>query len=301
MRVTSLALVVAGLAAVLGGCGGGGSDLPLIPEDAADKVILVGWDGVQREHLQEMVARNEVPVLMGLAAQGALVDIDITQGRTDTKCGWAQILTGYRPDITRVHTNKRFAPIPQGLTVFERLEKYRGPDIFTGAVVAKKRHIDNEPEGTPYSLTQHNMDLFINGLHDWPVVLQEALAQLDLHAQGDFFLFVHFYEADNAGHIYGENSVEYEAAIRQMDAATGQLLDKLADLGIAEETLVYITADHGFDEGLTSHTYAPHIFLATNDPEVEGPGDRLDIGPTILDRFGIPLQILRPRLDGRAL
>lgn len=301
MRSLCLVGLVGGLAVVLGGCGGGASNLPLIPEDAADKVILVGWDGVQREHLQEMIARDEVPVLMELAAQGALVDIDITQGRTDTKCGWSQILTGYRPDITRVYTNKRFAPIPQGLTVFERLEKYRGPEIFTGAVISKKRHIDNTPAGTPYSLTQHHMDRFINGLHDWPNVLREAFAQLDRHAQEDFFLFVHFYEADNAGHIYGENSVEYEEAIRQMDAATGQLLDRLAALGIAGETLIYITADHGFDEGLKSHADAPHIFLATNDPTVEGPGDRLDIGPTILDRFGIPPRILRPRLDGRAL
>jgi len=297
-HLSCLLLVVA--VAVMTGCSGLG---PLvIPEEAADKVILVGWDAVQREHLQEMIARNEVPVLMGLAAQGALVDIDITVGRTDTKCGWAQILTGHRPEVTRVHNNKRYAPIPEGLTVFERLERFRGgDDIFTGAVIAKLRHIDNEPEGTPYSLTQHHMDLFQNGLHDRENVVREALRQLDLHGQGDFFLFVHFYEADNAGHFFGENSPEYEEAIRQMDESTGEILAKLEELGIADVTLVYITADHGFDEGLTTHADAPHIFLATNDPEVEGPGNRLDIGPTILDRFGIPMRYLSPRPDGRPL
>jgi len=64
-------------------------------------IILVGWDGAQRNHVKECLARNELPNLKKLADEGTIVDIDMTR-QTDTKAGWAQILTGYEPERTGV-------------------------------------------------------------------------------------------------------------------------------------------------------------------------------------------------------
>jgi len=36
------------------------------------------------------------------------VDVDVTSGATDTKAGWTQILTGYRPEITGVYNQAFF-------------------------------------------------------------------------------------------------------------------------------------------------------------------------------------------------
>jgi hypothetical protein len=105
-------------------------------------IILIGWDGCQRDHLKECIARNEVPNLMQVAKEGKLVDIDI-RGTTDTKAGWSQILTGYAPEKTGVFSNRQYQPVPVGYTVFERLEKFFGPDnIATVAVIGKKGHVD---------------------------------------------------------------------------------------------------------------------------------------------------------------
>jgi len=119
-------------------------------------IILIGWDGAQRDHVKEMIARNELPNLVSLSKEGKMIDIDVTAGATDTKAGWTQIWTGYAPDKTGVYSNSRYQPIPVGYSVFERVEAYFGPDkIDTVAVIAKKGHVDNDPpQKVPYDQWQ---------------------------------------------------------------------------------------------------------------------------------------------------
>ncbi len=95
-------------------------------EKTVRNIVLVGWDGTQRNHIKEMISRGEAPNLVALASEGGLVDIDVTTGATDTKAGWTQILTGYSPEKTGVFSNSRYQPIPEGYTVFERLETFFG-------------------------------------------------------------------------------------------------------------------------------------------------------------------------------
>ena len=103
-------------------------------------VILIGWDAAQREHVEQCLARKELPSLQRLIDQGKYVKIDV-EGTTDTKAGWSQILTGYSPEVTGVYSNGRFLPVPKGLSIFERLENNFGADKFvTVAVIGKKQH-----------------------------------------------------------------------------------------------------------------------------------------------------------------
>ncbi|MDH4239277.1 MAG: alkaline phosphatase family protein, partial [Phycisphaerae bacterium] len=108
-------------------------------------IILFGWDGAQRDHVNECLSRKELPTLQKLIDEGAYVKIDI-EGVTDTKAGWSQILTGYYPEVTGVYSNGRYQSIPKGLSIGERLEKHFGPDnIVTLAVIGKKGHVDADP------------------------------------------------------------------------------------------------------------------------------------------------------------
>lgn len=317
-------------------------------EKLPTNIVLVGWDGAQRDHLKEMIGRGEVPNLMALAKEGTLVDIEVTTGATDTKAGWSQILTGYAPEKTGVFSNNRYQPIPEGYTVFERLERFFGPDnIVTMALIAKKGHVDNDPPtkipfdrwakteerqgrkvptprvglrvsdggeivqesgvfyvaypGKPYFNTARNMDMFLNGLGENEKVGMTAIQNLERYKDKRFFFFIHFAQPDHAGHAYGENSQQYTDGIKSDDEWTGRITAKLKELGLYNKTFVYVTADHGFDEGKTSHSHAPYVFLATNDPKVNRNGDRADITPTILKRFGLDLSKLQPPLDGTPL
>jgi hypothetical protein len=335
-RFPRLALPILGLALLAG---------TALAADAPRNVVLIGWDGTQRNHLHEMIGRNEVPNLMALAADGALVDVDVTSGATDTKAGWSQILTGYTPDKSGVYSNAKFQPIPLGFTVWERLEEALGKDsIFTAAIVGKKAHVDADAprtvaydtwlrnqqkrlkpgatavpkpqggeiterdgqkvvvfHGKPYYNASTHMDLWVNGLGENEKVGQRALAEIAAHKDQRFFLFVHFQYPDHAGHKHGENSQEYTDGIRSDDEWTGKIIAQLKDLGLYDKTLVYVTADHGFNEGAKGHPYAPYVFLGTNDKLVTRNGDRSDIAPTILKRFGVDLKALQPALDGIAL
>jgi len=317
-----------------------------VAADPPRNIVLIGWDGAQRDHLHEMIGRNEVPNLVALAAEGALVAMDVTMGATDTKAGWTQILTGYAPEKSGVYSNGKYGPIPVGYTVFERLEQFLGPDnIFTGAIVGKKGHVDAddtqkvpfdtwakrrqkqgkrvppkpkaggtvaeggalvEEDGKllvvfppkPYFNTKDHMDLWVNGLVQNEKVGELALETIEKHKAERFFLFIHFAEPDHSGHKHGENSQEYTDGIKSDDEWTGKIIAKLKELGLYDQTLVYVTVDHGFNEGATGHSYAPYVFLATNDKLVTRDGNRADVTPTILKRFGLDLAKIEPALDG---
>ena len=262
--------------------------------------VLIGWDGAGRTEVREALGSGELHSLSGLASEGTIVAIDILRA-TETKPGWAQILTGYEPEKTRVFSNSRFQPIPRGYTVFERLEDSFGSNqIVTVAVIAKKNNLGAD-QGEPYSYTKEGMDVFLNGLTEGEAVCTKTLELLEQFKEKPFFFFVQFAEVDQVGHKSGENSKEYRDALVSVDAWTGRILAKLKALSLYDKTLVYVTADHGFDLNMKSHSDAPYVFLATNDPRVKRRGERSDITPTILTRFGLDLSRIEPPLDGHSL
>ena len=305
--------------------------------DPPRNIILFGWDGAQRDHVNESLDRNELPHLQKLIDNGTFVEIDI-EGKTDTKAGWAQILTGYYPEVTGVYSNNAYQPIPKGLSLFERLESHFGPDTFvTIAVIGKAGNVGiaapkkvkvpgvnpstqatpkRQPQGTylrdngiryklipgePFYITQNSMDVFENGLKENVKVGARAIELLEKYRDRPFFFFVHFADIDRAGHKHGENSKEYNEALISTDLWTVKIITKIKQLGLAGKTQFYITSDHGFNEGKKGHSFAPYVFLATDNKKVSRKGRRQDVAPTILEAFGLSLSQYKPELDGISL
>jgi predicted AlkP superfamily pyrophosphatase or phosphodiesterase len=155
--------------------------------------------------------------------------------------------------------------------------------------------------GEPYLLTYTKVDVWQKALNLNETVGKNALEMLEKYKDKPFFFFVHFAEVDSKGHKFGENSKEYNDAIVSDDSWTGKIIDKLKELKLYDNTLVYVTADHGFNEGETSHSNAPFIFLVTNDKSVKHGGTRADVTPTILNSLGFDLDAIKPSLDGKPL
>lgn len=103
----------------------------------------------------------------------------------------------------------------------------------------------------------------------------------------------------------------YAQEVCHIDEGVGELLATLDDLGIAEQTLVILVADHG--ESLGEHSiyfdhyglYEPtiHVPLILRMPGTLPAGRRLpgrvqmqDVAPTILQGAGLPVP---PKMDGR--
>ncbi|KAA3610875.1 MAG: hypothetical protein DWQ01_08175 [Planctomycetota bacterium] len=106
----------------------------------------------------------------------------------------------------------------------------------------------------------------------------------------------------------------YDAEIHWVDRHIGQILDKLKEMELYENTIICITSDHGdefFDRGSIGHRSHLHhellkIPLVLRVPDgLTPPGKRIaelakiyDIGPTLLDYAGVdPL----PHAEGRSL
>jgi arylsulfatase len=111
-----------------------------------------------------------------------------------------------------------------------------------------------------------------------------------------------------------EQTAEYDGAITYVDGEIGRLMEALKEHGIADQTLVIITSDHG--ESLTEHgiyfdhhglyEVSIHVPLIMRYPEVlpggkaiEGFVQHVDLVPTILDL----VDIKRPAedFDGESL
>lgn len=276
--------------------------------DHPRNIILIGWDGAQRDHVNECLADKQLPNLRRLIDQGVYVNINI-EGATDTKAGWTQILTGYLPDITGVFSDTVYQPVPKGLSIFERLEDHFGVDEFvTVAVIGKQWDIGEiEPPqgplmpGSPDYNMYTALEVWEYGLIEDEKVGTRTLELLRQYKDKPFFFFVHFAEVDAAGHQYGENSQQYTNALISSDVWTGRIIEEVNSLDLADKTQFYVTADHGFDEGQNRHLNAPFVFLATNNKAVTRNGRRQDIAPTILEAFGLDLTKLQPPLDGISL
>jgi hypothetical protein len=348
MRKAILSLVILGLVWAIPAAVAGAQS-----SDQPQNVILMGWDGCHRDHVKALLKEGKLPNLQKLIAEGALVDVDVTSGATDTKAGWTQILTGYRPEVTGVYSNGRYHDVPAGLSVFERLKDHFGADKFACvAVIGKRQHCGeiNPPSkkplndaaaappkaakkkgekldpgalasgkaaggqvveengqkflvfgGSPYYTMHKACDEWHFGLTEDGKVGDKALEMLDKYKAKPFFFFVHLAEVDHKGHQFGEPSKEYNDAIISGDTQLGRLVGKLKALGLYDKTKIYVTADHGFDVGGKGHKYAPYVFLAGNDKTLCRSGMRVDMTPTVLDRFGLDLAKYEPKIDGEPL
>ena len=108
----------------------------------------------------------------------------------------------------------------------------------------------------------------------------------------------------------------YDGGVRVADAHVGKLFETLQRLGIAQETIVAVTSDHGEDLGGRSptdlgrhqhhlHDELLHVPLVIYDPLREWPKGRVasqvrlvDVMPTLLELAGAPVP---GDLDGRSL
>jgi arylsulfatase A-like enzyme len=94
----------------------------------------------------------------------------------------------------------------------------------------------------------------------------------------------------------------YDDAVAYLDHELGTLLDRLAELGLRDSTVVVLTSDHGeslgdggrFLHGMSLNEELVRIPLMISLPGV--PGSRssavvslMDLGPTLLDLAGIPI------------
>jgi arylsulfatase A-like enzyme len=156
----------------------------------------------------------------------------------------------------------------------------------------------------PYNPPKHFLSLYYEGRYRGPLVPRKSGVQLDDARAGRF-------RVGPADRLFAE--ALYDGEVTVADHYFGRLLDLLESSGLAKDTLVVVTADHGeefWEHGNPGHghtlynelTRVPLLIgpspLVPAARVVEGDVEMVDVAPTVLGLAGLPIP---GEMQGRTL
>jgi arylsulfatase A-like enzyme len=331
-------------AVLVTGCGGGGGKIPV------RNVVLITLDTTRADHLGLYgYKRPTSPTLDALAPSATVFDLAIVQAAV-TPISHATILTGLCPNHhgLRFLLGQTNSELTADKTTLADIWDQAGGE--TAAFVSAYpmtasyglsqgfQHFDAD-----FARADSTVTLGANGLPQTMLSQRRADETTDhaiewLRQRPDpkkpLFMWVHYFDPHDAvvkppeeimapmmrdkfpPASMGKEDVlrsAYDAEICFMDFHLGRLLRELMRLGIYEETMLVIIADHG--EGLGDHNWWAHgilyqeqihVPLLIRVPGMTGGGRvssmvrAIDVVPTILDATRVPRK-LWPALDGVSL
>ncbi len=283
---------------------------------------------MDRAVVKELLDAGKLPNLAALAAQGSFRNIEVRGHVTVTRPGHAEMLTGLRARDSGVYSNRRFGPIPEGCTLFERVKESPGgrggvrtimvsgsfgnvgarEPLFSGRPAPSARAKSGGGGGArrlnanaPFYQASRALDVLDAAPRGAAATGALCLNYLERFHSPRFAAFFHFADTDHAGHKRGSASQEYRQAAMRQDVWLGRIAAWLREQDLERNTLIYVMADHGFQRNSRGHAYAPHSWLATNDKTVVRGGILADVPATILAHYGVNTRELQPPLIGYPL
>ena len=198
----------------------------------AAHVFIVSFDGGK----PSVIAESTMPVLKSMVAEGACTWEAKTVVPSITLLSHASMVSGVGPAKHKITWNdwlpeKGLIPVP---TIFSLVH----PHGFTTAMFAGKpkfKHLN-----LPGSLDEFVLPL---PKADAAAVAAAFAARLPL-SNPDLCL-LHFADPDTVGHKFGWGSPEQKVAFAECDAALKVVMEALRAAGIADSSVVILTADHG--------------------------------------------------------
>ena len=315
------------LAALVPGCTGAPA-----PQENRPNVLLIVVDTLRADRLGCYGAERETsPAIDQFAADAVRFE------RAYSTAPWtipsvASMFTGRFPAS---HATTSFdSQLPDELETLAELLRdsgYRTAGVVSHFALDSRHNFDQGFEVYLESEALGHDHLSTDG------VTRQAVEQLERFAGGDapFLLFAHYFDphynylahpefgfaAASAGRLEGtlpmrlllqlKSSMSreeaaflrdlYDGEIRYTDRGIGRLLQRLDELGLKEETVVVLTADHGeefLDHGKLGHTSSLYEELIHVPLIVRDPG-RKAAGPAVVAR-PVSLVSLMPTLLGLA-
>lgn len=273
----------------------------------ADRLGCYGFKGI------------ETPNIDALAREGVVFE-RATATVPLTLASHSSIFTGLVPPHHGVRDNGGFFLDESKTTMAERL---KGAGYATGAfvgawVLESKWGLAQgfDTYSDKFDLSKFKVVSLGTVQKPGNEVVDGALAWLETVRSKKFFAWVHLYDPHtpyDPPEPYASRYKDqpYLGEIAFTDAMVGRLLDWLRDRGLADRTLVVLTADHGEslgEHGEPSHSFfiyesTTHVPLIVRTPWGLAGRSRtevssVDLFPTVLDLVGLPGQ---EAIDGRSV
>jgi arylsulfatase A-like enzyme len=236
----------------------------------AHRVILVSLDGVRADALQHL------PTVVALTQRGAWTDAMRTVVPALTLPAHLSMLTGR--DVTEygITVNTMDAGIAAVMRVNGMTPMFawaRAANVRSAAIAGMSLI---PPAQRAEAQSFFAVDTLVATDGDAPLLAAAAISLLRADTSVRM-MFLHFPDADFAGHTYGwigddgAHTAAYRAALARIDTALATLWSEIAPSVDAGHTAVIITADHGggHGEGCASGEIPTHTHCTAH------PGDRL--------------------------
>ncbi len=192
-------------------------------------VLIVSLDGFRPDG----ISLKRTPTLVRLLARGAGTLRARTVLPSVTLVGHTSMLTGVEPEVHGFTWNGETRLRPLRVPTIFKMAAREG--LSCGMVVCKKRFFQLVSDGEETEI-----------LHPgWTAGKIVSVAIPYLKEKQPRLCLVHLTDADSSGHKHGFMSQEYLKALTRTDQELGRLLKGLDAAGMADDTLVIVTADHG--------------------------------------------------------
>jgi len=312
-------------------------------EPVPDNLLIVLIDALRADHLRCYgYKRDTSPLIDRLAARG-LVFEDVTSQASQTKLSVASLFTSMRPSTHKVRkvdhyvkeTRERILSSVLSPSFKTLAEVFSDAGFATGAWVANPHLRDF------LGFSQGFSEYYYTDSTDGRELMERSLTWIEGIRPRRFFAYIHFMDvhypytppppfdqkfARQKGRVVYRNGYlpyvsprdlrytisQYDGEISHLDSTIKELLTRLDELGLAEDTLLVVTADHGDEffehhgmgHGFTVYQELLKVPLIIYWPRVLEP-DRIrtpvrliDLYPTLLEFFHLPLPY---QLQGRSL
>lgn len=214
-------------------------------QPAAPRLLFIGVDGMA----PYVMAKADIPNMRSLMQQGAYTLKKRSVLPSASAINWSSIFTGAPTEMHGYTTwGSKTPEIPSPVvnknghypTVYSLMQEQR-PDAPTVCIYDWDgiKYVIDSAAVTSIGQTPHpeQYDSLTTRLTD--------MAVRYIKEQRPVFMSVVYGNVDEQGHLHGWGSREQIASIEETDRAIGRLLQTLRDEGLADETVVIVTSDHG--------------------------------------------------------
>lgn len=205
----------------------------------AEHVIYIGLDGWSAATYENA----DMPFVKGLAEKGAVTLEKRSVLPSSSAVNWASVFMGVGPEVhgyLQWGSKHPEMPLPTGA---DKTNNFF-PTVFQEA---RRQHPDADIAGFyEWSGIKHVIDTLPFTHHEQADIDHITARAADyIKKHKPMLAFVAYDRPDHPGHDNGWGSPEYYAMMRRMDAEIAGIFAAIEEAGMADNTLVIISSDHG--------------------------------------------------------
>ncbi|HOZ84159.1 MAG TPA: alkaline phosphatase [Niabella sp.] len=202
-------------------------------------VILIGCDGLGAYALPQA----DMPNLKKLMSDGAWSLKARSVLPSSSAVNWASMLMGAGPTLHGyTEWNSAVPEIPSACTnqfgmfptIFSLLKEQKPKAVSAVVYSWQGIHPIIEKQATSIRVPANDNDDFC-----------VDTAAVIIKTQRPVLTFIHLDQPDGVGHNIGHHTPEYFSELKNVDTRIGKLLMAVEQAGIADQTVILVTADHG--------------------------------------------------------